>query len=282
MNPPPTPTRPRPRPNQTNTASLLPPDPAKVPTGIAGFDAITHGGLPRGRITLLTGGSGSGKTLFALQFLAHGARDCREPGIFVAFEEGSQRIVTNAESFGWNLPELRPHRLYFLDARPTPDLIQSGSFDLGGMLAALGAQAQAMGARRIVFDALDIVLALLPDMAAKRRELSRLHEWLLGRELTGVFTLQAGEDATGALNQQSFGFVQFMVDCAVILNHRVVQGRSQRDLRVQKYRGSGFHEDEAPFLIGRSGFEVGGNRPPGRRKSRHGAPARPGRKGGRP
>jgi len=227
----------------------------KAPTGITGFDEITGGGLPRGRTTLLVGGPGSGKTVFALQFLVQGARDCKEPGIFVAFEETAKRIETNAESFGWHLAELcQRKKLFFMDAQPLPDLVQSGDFDLGGMLAALEAQAEEMGARRIVFDALNIVLALLPDAAAKRREIYRLHEWLLARELTGLISLQAGGDETGAISQQPFGFMQFMVDCAVILNHSVVQGVSQRNLRVQKYRGSSFDEDESPFLIGKTGL----------------------------
>src|SRR5450830_445811 len=169
--------------------------PTKAPTGIAGFDEITGGGLPRGRTTLLVGGPGSGKTVLALQFLVHGAQDCKEPGIFVAFEESSKRIVANAESFGWKLADLRRRKkLFFMDAQPLPDLVQSGDFDLGGMLAALEVKTREMGARRIVFDALDVVLALLPDLAAERREIYRLHEWLLARELTGLITLKAGGD----------------------------------------------------------------------------------------
>ena len=153
---------------------------SKAPTGIVGLDEITGGGLPRGRNTLLLGGPGSGKTILSLQFLVHGIKVCKEPAIFVAFEETSTRILANAESFGWNLVGLRRQKkLYFLDAQPTHDLVQSGNFDLNGMLAALEAQAKDMKARRIVFDALDIVLALLPDHAAKRREIYRLHEWLL-------------------------------------------------------------------------------------------------------
>jgi circadian clock protein KaiC len=229
--------------------------PTKAPTGIPGFDEMTGGGLPRGRTTLLVGGPGSGKTILSLQFLVHGARTCKEPGIFVAFEETSKRIVANAESFGWKLPELRK-KLFFLDAQPTSDLVQSGNFDLSGMLAALGAQAEQMGARRIVFDALDIVLALLPDPAAKRREVYRLHEWLLARGLTGLITAKAGGDDASSISVQQFGFMQFMVDCAVILDHKVVTGVSQRNLRVQKYRGSGFDENESPFLISATGLEV--------------------------
>jgi circadian clock protein KaiC len=230
--------------------------PAKAQTGIMGFDEITGGGLPRSRTTLLAGGPGSGKTIFALQFLVHGVREYKEPGIFVAFEETSERIIGNAEGFGWELAQLRRNKLFFLDAQPAPDLVQSGDFDLMGMLAVLAGQIGAMKARRIVFDALDIPLALLADAAARRREVYRLHEWLLARELTAIITAKVGGDEASSLGQQQFGFMQFMVDCAVILNHGAVLGVSQRNLRVQKYRGSGFDENEAAFLIGKSGIEV--------------------------
>ena len=236
----------------------------KTPTGIVGFDETTGGGLPHGRTTMLVGGPGSGKTIFAIQFLAHGARVCKEPGIFVAFEETPKRIVANCETFGWNLAELQKQKLFFLNAHPTPDLIQSGSFDLSGMLAALEAKVEEMGARRIVFDAMDIVLALLPDAAAKRRELYRVHEWLLTHKLTALITAKSGGDEDTALGQQSFAFMQFMVDCAVVLNHRVELGVSQRNLRVQKFRGSSFEENEAPFVIGKSGFDVAVSRMLGR------------------
>jgi circadian clock protein KaiC len=236
----------------------------KAPTGITGFDEITGGGLPRGRTTLLMGGPGSGKTLFALQFLAHGARNCAAPGVFVAFEEDSKRIVVNAAGFDWKLAELPSDKLYFLDAQPQPDLIQSGDFDIGGMLAALDAQISGMGARRIVFDALDVLLALLPDTAAQRREIYRLHAWLLARELTAIITLKTGDDESVRTSPQPFDFMQFMVDCSVSLNHGVTHGVSQRSLRVQKYRGSSFEENESPFLIGKTGLEVAVTRRLGR------------------
>jgi circadian clock protein KaiC len=229
--------------------------PTKAPTGIAGFDDITGGGVPRGRTTLVVGGPGSGKTIFALEFLVHGAQR-NEPGLFVAFEETSKRIMGNAESFGWKLAELQRKKLFFIDAQPLPGMVQSGDFDLGGMLAALEAKTKEMKARRIVFDAMDIVLALLPDAAAKRREVYRLHEWLLARELTAIITAKAGGDEASSIDKQSFGFMQFMVDCAVVLDHNVVLGVSQRNLRVQKYRGTAFDENESPFLIGATGVEV--------------------------
>jgi circadian clock protein KaiC len=231
-------------------------NPHKAATGIEGFDEITNGGLPHGRTTLLVGQPGAGKTIFALRFLVHGARDCKEPGIFVAFEEASKRIAANAEGFGWNLAELRPKKLYVVDAQPKPDLVQTGDFDLSGLLAILKARAMEMGARRIVFDAIDVMLALLPDPAAKRREMYRLHEWLLEHDMTAIITTKAGGDEASSLTEHPFSFMQFMVDCSVALNHTVALGVSQRNLRVQKYRGSAFDENEAPFVIGKNGFDV--------------------------
>lgn len=240
-----------------NAPVEIPTSSNKAPTGIVGFDEITGGGLPRGRTTLLVGGPGSGKTIFGMQFLVHGAAEWHERGIFVAFEEAPDRLVANCEGFGWGLESLRREELFFVDARPMADVIQSGDFDLGGLLAALSAKIAQSGARRVVFDAIDIFLALLPDDAARRREVFRLHDWLLAQELTGLITAKAdvagGDHAPG---QHSLGFVEFMVDCSVVLSHRVVLGVSQRNLRVQKFRGSNFNEDEAPFVIGNHGFDV--------------------------
>jgi circadian clock protein KaiC len=228
----------------------------KARSGIAGFDEMTGGGFPSGRTSLVVGGPGAGKTIFALQFLVHGAKSEGEPGIFVAFEETSSRIKMNIESFSWGLGQLGSNKLAFVDAQPDPDLVQSGNFDLGGLLAALEAQAQAIGAKRIVFDALDILLMLLPDPASQRREVYRLHGWLLNHGLTGLITAKAGIDASSPDSPQPFGYMQFMVDCAVLLDHRVIVGVSQRNLRVQKYRGSSFEENESPFVISKNGFDV--------------------------
>jgi circadian clock protein KaiC len=132
-------------------------------------------------------------------------------------------------------------------------MVQSGSFDLEGMLAVLDAKMGQMGARRITFDAIDVVLSMLQDAATARRELYRLHDWLLARELTAVITSKAGVAGAG---RQPTGFMQFMVDCAVTLEHRVVQGVSQRSLRVVKYRGTQFYENEAPYVISSAGLDV--------------------------
>jgi circadian clock protein KaiC len=242
-----------------NTSARVPAT-AKSLTGIKGLDEITSGGLPRRSATLLEGGSGSGKTVLALQSLVNGARLYNEPGIFVAFEESSARIIANAAEFGWDLPALQRKKLFFLDAQLKPDLIQSGNFDLVGLLAALTAKADEIKAKRIVFDAVDVVLTLLNDPIAERFEAFRLHQWLVERPFSAIITAKTSTTDSNPPFHQPLSFLQFMVDCSVTLNHNVVQGVSQRNLRVVKYRGSAFEENESPFVIGSSGLEVASTR----------------------
>ncbi len=229
----------------------------KFRTGIQGLDEITHGGLPRGRATLLQGGPGSGKTLLALEAVVHGARN-GEPGIFVAFEEDPARIVSNVESFGWDIGALSPKMLAFVDARPAPDLIRSGEFDLVGLLAVLEAKAKKMKAKRIVFDSIDMVLALLPDELAARREVLRIYDWLVDHNFSTFITAKVGEGAGPATVTLDADFLQYMADCAISLEHRVSHSISYRSLRVLKYRSSAFSENEAPFIISNTGFVVAG------------------------
>ena len=232
----------------------------KARTGISGLDDITGGGLPRGTGTLVEGGAGSGKTVFALQSLVNGAREFNEPGIFVAFEENSENLLANASTFGWDIPSLQSKKLFFFDAQPPFDLVQSGSFDLTGMLAILDSKVRQMGARRIVFDAIDVVLNLLNDPATQRREILRLYNWLQLHGLTSIITSKANVSLS-AESPESFGFMQFMVDCSINLHHRIVQGVSQRSLRILKYRGSSYEENTAPFVISNTGFQVAATRP---------------------
>src|SRR3712207_4328255 len=226
----------------------------KAPTGIPGFDEITRGGLPCARVTLLLGGPGTGKTVFALQTLVNGARAYREPGIFVAFEENSRQIVANAATFGWDIPALERERLFFLDARLSPATVQAGEFDLAGMLAALSAKVRDMGARRVVFDGIDVLLTLLADPAAERREMYRLADWLREHKLTGIITGKA--DDREQPGSDRYSFMQFMVDAVVLFQHRLTDRVSLRTVRVLKYRGTGFSENEHPLVISGDGIDV--------------------------
>jgi len=224
----------------------------KMLTGIRGFDEITDGGLPRGRTTLVMGGPGCGKTVFALQSLVNSAQLTQEAGIFVAFEENASQLAANAATFGWDLPALVKKKLFFLDAQLSPEIVKAGEFDLVGMLSLLRAKAEGIHATRIVFDGIDVLLGLLDDPALERREIYRIRDWLSQTGLTGIIT----QKVEGVEAGQRYSFLQFMVDCVVVLRHQVVDGSAFRNLRVKKYRGSGFAGDEFPITLTKEGLQL--------------------------
>ncbi len=227
---------------------------AKAPTGIQGFDEITHGGLPLGRTTLIRGGPGSGKTMFAVQSLINAARDRKEPGLLVAFEENADQIVINAATLGWDMPALAAKRLFFLDGSLSPEMVQAKDFDVSGLLNVLMVAAAEVDAKRVVLDGIDVLLSLLDDPVAERREMYRIRDWLARSRMTAIIT-QKVADGIGP-NRRHENFMPFMADCVVNLDHQVRDGSAFRNIRVVKYRGSGFLGDEFPLIIGDSGIQI--------------------------
>ena len=232
---------------------------AKIATGIEGFDALSGGGLPRNRTTLVMGGPGSGKTVFSLQALVNAACQRGESGIFVAFEERGREIMANAATFDWGLPALAENRLYILDAHLSPTVVQSGEFDLSGILAILKAKQEAMHAGWIVFDGIDVLLTLLRDPIVEMREIYRIRDWLADNELTAIITAKMDSQTAEVVN---YGFMQFMVDCVIRFDRRLEYGVPAHRLQVTKYRGSDFASGEFPLSFGRSGIEVAAPEPP--------------------
>jgi circadian clock protein KaiC len=237
-----------------------PPHPLeKLTTGIEGFDQLSRGGFPRHRTSLLLGGAGAGKTVFALQCLVNAARRQRAPGIFVAFEESASQVIANGATFDWGLASLTSRKLFFMDAHLSPTLVTTGDFDLAGMLAMLAAKKQEIGAQWIVFDGIDVLLTLLQDPAAEMRELYRLRDWLADNALTAILTAKTDSRSNGAAH---YGFLEFMVDCVVRLERHQEDRISVPTLQITKYRGSGYAAAEFPLSFGPSGIEVGAIPPP--------------------
>jgi len=205
------------------------------------------------------GGPGSGKTVFALQSLVNAARQRQEPGIFVAFEEHPQQIIANAAGFQWDLPALLKRKLFFMDANLSPDVVQSGEFDLRGMLAMLKAKKAEIGARWIVFDGIDVLLTLLQNPKSEIREIYRIRDWLGENQVdAAIFTAKIDSHGSAIAN---YGFLQFMVDCVVEFESRLESGLALHRVQVTKYRGSAFAKGEYPVSFGARGMEIAGPEP---------------------
>ena len=226
---------------------------AKAPTGITGFDEITGGGLPRGRPTLVCGTAGCGKTLFSMEFLVRGATDFAEPGVFMSFEENEQELAQNVASLGFDLADLIKRRLLLLDFVRTEqsEIHEAGDYDLEGLFVRLGHAIDQMKAKRVVLDTIETLFAALPNELVLRSELRRLFRWLKDRGVTAMITAERGD---GTLTRH--GLEEYVSDCVILLDHRVIEQISTRRLRVVKYRGSVHGTNEYPFLIDESGFSV--------------------------
>lgn len=225
----------------------------KVPTAIPGLDDVLHGGLPAGRTTLAIGGPGSGKSILGLQFLYNGAKN-GEPGILVAFEERAEAVRQNALTLGWDLAALEKTGKFFLfEAHVDPQVVLSGDFTIQGLLTILEGKARSMGAKRIVIDAIDVLLRLFDDPARERNELYALHNWLDDHEMTAVLTVKS---AMGDGVVTHYEFLDFMADCVIHFDHRIIEQVPTRRLRVTKYRGSAFFPNECPFIIKGEGINI--------------------------
>ena len=225
----------------------------KALTGIAGFDEITFGGLPRGRATLISGAAGCGKTLFATEFLVNGARKYGEPGVLMAFEETSDEIIVDAASLKFDLQELCDQKLLSIDhVQIDPHQIaETGEYDLEGLFIRLRHAIESIGARRVVLDTVETLFTGFSNEGLLRSEIRRLFQFLKSFGVTAVITGERGERTL-----TRFGLEEYVADCVVLLDQRVNDQVSTRRLRVMKYRGSTHGTNEYPFLIDEHGFSV--------------------------
>src|SRR5579871_1664581 len=225
----------------------------KVRTGVQGLDEITAGGLPRGRPTLVCGSAGSGKTLLAMEFLVRGATEFGEPGVFMAFEETAAELAQNVRSLGFDLGELVKEKKLALDyvRVERSEIDETGEYDLEGLFVRLNHAIDSIGAKRVVLDTIESLFSAFSNDAILRAELRRLFGWLKTRGVTAIIT---GERGDGQLTR--YGIEEYISDCVVLLDNRVVDQVTTRRLRVVKYRGSAHGTNEYPFLIDDRGITV--------------------------
>lgn len=225
----------------------------KTKTGINGLDEITGGGLPKGRPTLICGGPGCGKTLMSIEFLVKGAMLYNEPGVFIAFEEKAEELSANVASLGFDLERLQKTKKLRIDHVhiDRTEIEETGEYDLEGLFIRLEYAIDSIGAKRVVLDTIENLFAGLTNQGILRAELRRLFHWLKEKGVTAIIT---GEKGEGLLTRH--GLEEYVSDCVIVLDHRIINQISTRRLRIVKYRGSIHGTNEYPFLIDEDGITV--------------------------
>jgi circadian clock protein KaiC len=228
----------------------------KTPTGIRGLDAITGGGLPTGRPTLVIGGPGCGKTLLSIEFIVKGITQFRENGVFIAFEERASELEANVASLGFDLQKLQKQKKLRLDyiRIERNEIEETGEYDLEGLFIRLNHAIDSIGARRVVLDTIENLFSGLKNKALLRAELRRLFHWLKDKGVTAIVTAETGNAGSGSLTRHNLE--EYVSDCVIQLDNRIIEQISTRRLRIVKYRGSTHGTNEYPFLIDEDGLSI--------------------------
>lgn len=234
----------------------------KVQTGVTGFDEIAHGGIPKGRTTLVSGTSGSGKTVFAMQFLMGGINNNEsEPGVFVTFEETPKDITRNMKGFGWDLDKwIKEGKFIFVDASPSEDeIVEVGEFDLGAFLARILNAVKKIKAQRVAIDSISALFPRYSDQAIIRRELYRIASRLKQEGVTTVLTAERVLEEKGKEGQIGrFGVEEFVSDNVILLHNYLdpVRGDRKRSVEILKFRGTTHESQDTPLLVLPDGMYV--------------------------
>ncbi|MBS1520158.1 MAG: circadian clock protein KaiC [Bacteroidetes bacterium] len=225
----------------------------KTPTGISGLDEVTGGGLPKGRPTLVCGEAGCGKTMLSIEFIVRGVIQFNEPGVIMTFEERAAELAVNVASLGFDLEKLQADKKIKMDYVhiSRAEIQETGEYDLDGLFIRLGHAIDSIKAKRVVLDTIENLFGGLENEAILRAELRRLFTWLKDKGVTAIVTGERGE---GKLTR--YGLEEYVSDCVILLDHRVVNQISTRRMRIVKYRGSLHGTNEYPFLIDSEGIAV--------------------------
>ncbi len=217
----------------------------RIKTGIDGLDELMHGGIPKGQLVLVTGTSGTGKTIFCSQYLYNGITKFKENGVFLSFEEPSTSIKENLKVFGWDMNSLeKAHQLSFLRYDP---------YHIEDVFDILESTIRETNAQRIVIDSISALGLHIKDSSELRRMIFNLSETLRKLDCTAVLT---SEIVPGSRGLSRYGVEEFVTDTVIVLYYERLDSTFSRAIQVWKVRGSEHSDKLHPYMISDRGIVV--------------------------
>jgi KaiC/GvpD/RAD55 family RecA-like ATPase len=233
----------------------------RLKTNIPGFDELIEGGLPEGRSFLVTGGTGTGKTIFATQFLINGAK-IGEPGIYVTLDERPELIREDMLRFGWNLRQLEDQQMIKIIDGTTSKIgipseeeftLPATGFDLDKLLLEIMKAIKKIKAKRVVVDSIPALGFNFQNENEIRKAILKL-VYLLSR--AGVTTILTTEIAEDSKQYGKYGVEEFVADGVIILHYMGIGTQSNRTLHIRKMRATKHSEDLHPLQITENGIKI--------------------------
>jgi circadian clock protein KaiC len=223
--------------------------PARTPTGIEGLDAMIGGGIPKGRIVVICGGPGTGKTTIAMQYLVNGVQKFGENGLYVSFDEPMERIFEEASYYGWDLEGLhRKGEIGFLDLSAQ---VRSGKFSMEKLANTIKNSAFKVKAERISVDPLAALTLLFPEVVERRTAILTVFEALIETGATSIVTDEVKSDSDRAILLE-----EYLADGVIVLRSSQVERGRVRTIEVEKMRGTPIDDQIRPYIIEENGVRV--------------------------
>ena len=223
----------------------------RIPTGIDGFDSMIEGGLRNNSINLIAGGAGTGKTIFAMQFIINGILKYNEPGLYITFEEKRDKVYEDMSRFGWDLAKYeKQKKLVFLEY--TPEQVKRMLTEGGGIIENI---IEKNGIKRIVVDSITSFALLYEDELTKKGAALTLFNLIDKWNCTGIMTSQmtfADDFNSGILSSS----LEFEADGIIILYHIKKKGIRCRAIEVLKMRSTKIPEKTVTMQITDTGLDI--------------------------
>lgn len=236
------------------------------PTGVEGLDNMIEGGFPRGRTVLLSGGCGTGKSIFGLQYLYRGATDYNEPGVYVTVDERPELTRQDMLRFGWDIKSLEDQgKIVMLDLTGTKIGVQtdekyamSSTLDIDRLVLKIMQTAGEIGARRLVIDSLPALGFRMKDEQEVRTMILKLTYMIRKSDLTAVLISEIPEQTPGSGPMQfsKYGVEEYVADSVILLHYLGMGTDTNRTLYIRKMRGTKHVEDIIPMHITETGIKL--------------------------